>query len=200
MVPPVRSITVIRLSYLHRHAFPRRHALARNSSSALYYCSLSTSLISTTCRPPIITLVLSFVTSSNLLQTQEVPSPTEHLLQITYKNLQSLDWYFVIFSELMVQRYSFILLAALSLLGLLPRAFGYDSHAGDSVGMGGGSHVASILNLTMNTIEPMQPSYFAYSDFSGLMLAHIVSMTIAWFFILPVGKLYCSASNGGSRD
>lgn len=90
----------------------------------------------------------------------------------------------------MVQRYSFILLTALSLLGLLPRAFGHDSHAGDSVGMGGASHVASILNLTMDTIEPMQPSYFAYSESSSLMLAHIVSMTIAWFFILPIGELH----------
>lgn len=31
-------------------------------------------------------------------------------------------------------------------------------------------------------------SYFSYPHFGGLMLAHIALMTIAWFFVLPIGK------------
>jgi hypothetical protein len=30
-------------------------------------------------------------------------------------------------------------------------------------------------------------SYFGLSDHSGLILAHIVLMVLAWFFILPIG-------------
>lgn len=100
----------------------------------------------------------------------------------------------------MVRRHSFTLLTALSLLGLLPLAFshGRESHGGDSVGMFGGAfHVASVSNNTMNSMESMQTSYFSHPEFSGLMLAHIVSMTIAWFFILPIGELDFSASNRG---
>ncbi len=102
--------------------------------------------------------------------------------------------------ELMVQRHSFTIVTAFSLLGLFPIAFGHgpESHAGDLVraGMSGGaSHTASMSNITMNSMEQVQPSYFSHSGFSGLMLAHIVSMTIAWFFILPIGELRCSAPN-----
>lgn len=32
-------------------------------------------------------------------------------------------------------------------------------------------------------------SYFAYGEHTGSMLGHVVSMTIAWFFVLPMGKL-----------
>ena len=93
----------------------------------------------------------------------------------------------------MVPTYSFRLFQVLSLLGLLPLVFahGHDSNTGDSVGMAmseGTSHMASVSNINMNSTTPVLPSYFSHSDFSGLMLAHIISMTIAWFFILPIGE------------
>ena len=87
----------------------------------------------------------------------------------------------------MVQIHSF------TLLGLLPLAFahGHDSNAGGSTGMAmsaGASHVVPVSDVTINSTVPMLPSYFAHSGLSGLMLAHIAFMTIAWFFVLPIGE------------
>ena len=75
---------------------------------------------------------------------------------------------------------------------------GHDSNSGDSIGMAmseGTSHMASASNVTVNSTVPVLPSYFSHSDFSGLMLAHIAFMAIAWVFILPIGKaLFFSTS------
>ena len=98
----------------------------------------------------------------------------------------------------MVQRNRSILLTGFPLLGLLPLALvhGHDSHADDSMGMGmsgGASTIPTVSNFTLNSMKSLQPNYFSHAEFSGLMLAHIVVMIIAWFFILPIGKLRCSA-------
>ncbi len=103
----------------------------------------------------------------------------------------------------MVQRRSFAHLAILSLLGLVPLAFGhgFDNDVGDPMRMdmsGGASQLVSLSNTAMNSTEPVQPNFFSHSEFSGLMLAHIVSMTIAWFFVLPIGERRNSASKAGS--
>lgn len=35
---------------------------------------------------------------------------------------------------------------------------------------------------------PLVPhTYFTYPDYSGLMIAHIVLMTVGWLFVLPIG-------------
>ena len=31
-------------------------------------------------------------------------------------------------------------------------------------------------------------TYFRYSEHSGLLMAHIILMTVAWVFVLPIGK------------
>ena len=49
-----------------------------------------------------------------------------------------------------------------------------------------------MTNSTLATSVPGMPSspgsYFALERLSSHMLAHIALMTVAWFFILPVGK------------
>ena len=102
----------------------------------------------------------------------------------------------------MVRKHGLAILTALWLLGLLPLTFGlgHDSHATGSMAMGTGMpggeyHMASISSLTLNLTQPVHPSYFSRSEFSGLLLAHIVIMTIAWFFILPIGELHYSRLN-----
>lgn len=36
---------------------------------------------------------------------------------------------------------------------------------------------------------PISLTYFTHSGYSGLMLAHIGLMTVAWFFVLPICAL-----------
>ena len=45
------------------------------------------------------------------------------------------------------------------------------------------NNTTSSVNMTL--ISNRQ-SYFAYTDHSALMLAHIAFMTIGWFFVLPM--------------
>ena len=40
-----------------------------------------------------------------------------------------------------------------------------------------------------NSTEMGPPSYFRHTEYSGLMLLHIVLMSIAWIFVLPLGTL-----------
>jgi hypothetical protein len=40
-----------------------------------------------------------------------------------------------------------------------------------------------------NSTEMGPPSYFRHSEYSGLILLHIVLMSIAWIFVLPLGTL-----------
>lgn len=48
--------------------------------------------------------------------------------------------------------------------------------------------VPSVLaSMPLNVSSSMPASYFAYPAMSTFMLAHITLMTIAWFFILPIG-------------
>jgi hypothetical protein len=43
------------------------------------------------------------------------------------------------------------------------------------------------------------PTYFALADHANLIYAHIALMTIAWVFILPIGKSQVSASKVGGE-
>lgn len=54
----------------------------------------------------------------------------------------------------------------------------------------------SDMDMNMNTTSPATsqdalyslPSYAGLEQHSSMMLAHILFMTVAWFFVLPVGK------------
>lgn len=69
-------------------------------------------------------------------------------------------------------------------------AHGHDDHAGD--------HASEPAKLeptpnpvsaaSMNSLGASPQSYFTYPALRGLMLGHIILMTIAWFFVLPIGK------------
>lgn len=96
----------------------------------------------------------------------------------------------------MVQTPAFVSITVLVLLEVLPGvlAHGHDDHAGKSMDMGApdmvhsapspGVRPSTIADSPINSPE----SYFAHSQLAGLMLAHVVIMIIAWFFILPIGK------------
>lgn len=50
------------------------------------------------------------------------------------------------------------------------------------------------INATTNSTTDgaaivYKPTYFAHPEHAGLMYAHILLMTLAWIFALPVGKL-----------
>lgn len=85
----------------------------------------------------------------------------------------------------MVVRGCFRAVAAALLLDVLPRAF---AHGGTAIAMG--TSMLSVVNSSVVYSTPMaQESYFSRPHLSGFMVAHIVLMIIAWFFILPLSKL-----------
>ena len=43
-------------------------------------------------------------------------------------------------------------------------------------------------SATMASQDAESPTYFHHAEHAGLMTAHIILMTIAWGFILPVGE------------
>ena len=93
----------------------------------------------------------------------------------------------------MVHRQVIALSTALSLLQAASHALahGDDVHSSEVKNMGAPTAmaVASITpSPTANASLHMAPeSYFSYPAMSGLMMGHIIVMTIAWFFILPIG-------------
>ena len=60
--------------------------------------------------------------------------------------------------------------------------------------MGAFAHGDGHEGMDMGTAPAVQPhdptsSYFVYPEHQGLIMAHIGFMTIAWVFMLPVGRL-----------
>lgn len=88
----------------------------------------------------------------------------------------------------MVQTRSLSSTAALVLLEAVPLALGqgHDDQEGEMSGVGA-PKILQMMSDTNSTIMSSQ-SYFTYPEHGGLVLAHIVIMTIAWFFILPIGE------------
>lgn len=83
-------------------------------------------------------------------------------------------------------------LVALGLFEVVPLVFAHDhgSHSGETQDKEAPpmSNMSLPLNSTMlNPSHAAPQSYFDWLDFRGLMLAHIVLMVIAWFFVLPIG-------------
>lgn len=84
-------------------------------------------------------------------------------------------------------------ITALSLLLVIHAALshGHNDHGEVTANMTSLYTSASFASTNSTGVPPQ--SYFAYPQHGSLMLAHIGLMTIAWFFILPIGKA-CSPS------
>ncbi|KAF7876645.1 hypothetical protein EAF04_001730 [Stromatinia cepivora] len=87
------------------------------------------------------------------------------------------------------------LYSSLILLGLLPliAAHGDDEPEMD-MGMQMSSVATTIATATdstvMNNTEVAESSYFQYPEHGGLMVAHIILMTIGWVFVLPLCVMF----------
>ncbi|KAK2757689.1 hypothetical protein FQN54_004658 [Arachnomyces sp. PD_36] len=94
---------------------------------------------------------------------------------------------------------SLIYLAAPLLLALAD-ALPHDDHhsTGMDMNMGGGTDSGHMGSAPSNhTADPDDQdhlmSYFAYQKHSGMIMAHIVIMVLAWFFTLPIGVMFSIA-------
>ncbi|KAL9031230.1 MAG: hypothetical protein Q9196_000730 [Gyalolechia fulgens] len=94
----------------------------------------------------------------------------------------------------MVRRHYRLPQAALLLLAnaALLSAHGHDRHGIQDSDLGTSltttTSSASMASATASTSSvPVPETYFTYSGLSGLMLAHVGLMLVAWFFVLPIG-------------
>lgn len=90
-------------------------------------------------------------------------------------------------------RINFALIIAASLLELAPLALahGHDNPGGDGMDVGAPSHaslVEFVAHANMSASSASPQSYFSLPQDSNLILGHIVLMTLAWFFVLPIGE------------
>ena len=87
----------------------------------------------------------------------------------------------------MVHTSSFKLIGAALLLvpTTVVLAQGHDNHTGETR-----PSPSSMPAATMGSSSPSPQSYFGYPALGGLMLGHVILMTLAWFFVLPIGELY----------
>lgn len=86
---------------------------------------------------------------------------------------------------------AFRTLAGAVLLGLLPLAVAH-GHDGDSMDMSMDMTQPSVTRPTIPS-SPSEtnlpaPNYFTHGEHGSLMMAHIMLMTFAWVFVLPVGE------------
>ena len=65
-------------------------------------------------------------------------------------------------------------------------AHGHDNHDGETANMGPVPN--PITAASMNLSDASLQTYFTYPAMAGLMVGHIVLMTLAWFFVLPIGE------------
>lgn len=65
-------------------------------------------------------------------------------------------------------------------------AHGHDGHAGETADLGPAPSSMSAVSMNSTSVSPQ--SYFTYPALGGLVLGHIVLMTVAWFFLLPISK------------
>jgi hypothetical protein len=79
-----------------------------------------------------------------------------------------------------------VTLAGAVLLGLASVAVAHGHDEGMSMDMGEPSVARPVITSAANGTAP--DSYFRYGEHSGLMMAHIFLMTIAWVFVLPIGR------------
>jgi len=72
------------------------------------------------------------------------------------------------------------------LLGLVSVASGH-AHGEENMAMDMAS--AAVDSNSSSSVDMGPPSYFRHPEHSGLMMGHIISMSIAWIFVLPLGEL-----------
>ena len=100
----------------------------------------------------------------------------------------------------MIGRRLFPRSTAVSLLAAVSFALarGHDEHHGAEIlaatasasfPSSSSSTAASSTITAMASVAAHSPTYFTHSPYSGLMLAHIILMTVAWVFVLPIGML-----------
>lgn len=91
----------------------------------------------------------------------------------------------------MVDRFSFALITALSLLPL-NAAHDDGAHAigSERSGPSMANQVKQSSNISSTAAMTLPSSYFTYGEHSGLLLVHILVMLVAWFVILPLGEFY----------
>lgn len=91
----------------------------------------------------------------------------------------------------MVVRLRFTAVAAALLLDIFSRASAHsdDGHGHSNMAMAMGASMVSSLNSSMSySMSAPRESYFTHPSLSGYMVAHIVLMTIASLFILPLSE------------
>jgi hypothetical protein len=77
------------------------------------------------------------------------------------------------------------------LLDLVSVALAHGHEEDAAMEMSGSMNASKIsLPHIYNSTEMGLPNYFRHTEYSGLMLLHIVLMSIAWVFVLPLGTLF----------
>ena len=77
-------------------------------------------------------------------------------------------------------------------------AHGHDDHAGETTDLGLTPSSMSAVSMNLTSASPQ--SYFTYPALGGLVLGHIVLMTVAWFFVLPISKHILLRNNPSSAN
>lgn len=87
-----------------------------------------------------------------------------------------------------------LICATLLLLATTPvvLAHGHDDHVAESTKMG--PVTLPLLAAVMNSSNASPQSYFTFPALGGLMLGHIILMTIAWIIFLPICKYIAKAA------
>ena len=79
----------------------------------------------------------------------------------------------------------YVTFAVAALLGLASLAIAHGHDEDSNMNMVEPSMARPTITSGANATVPQ--TYFRYSEHSGLMMAHIFFMTIAWVFVLPIG-------------
>jgi hypothetical protein len=87
----------------------------------------------------------------------------------------------------------FVTLAGAALLGLASVAVAHGHDEGMNMDMGKPTIARPVITSVANVTVP--ETYFRYGEHSGLMMVHIFLMTIAWVFILPIGRQLSESFN-----
>lgn len=96
----------------------------------------------------------------------------------------------------MGRRPHFTFSAALALLAALPPTVAHDDggHMTNPLELDASLLTPALELLAKNSSVALPQSYFTSPQGSRLLTAHITLMLIAWFFILPIGKISISDS------
>jgi hypothetical protein len=82
----------------------------------------------------------------------------------------------------------FVALAGAALLGLASVAVAHGHDEDMDMNMGEPSMAKPTISSGANVTVP--ETYLRYGEHSGLVMAHIFLMTIAWVFVLPIGRQF----------